>query len=209
MFLEATLIGILCYLGALSSLWLLGLTGGWYTITRPLVSGMLVGPSSVISRPDPHRGGGAGGLYRHGDAGWFHAGGSQLRRLSGHCAGHTVGQGAVGGGGHCCHHRHRRYHPLQLHDGAQLLLEPQGRRGTGAGGRAGVYLNSAIFPQASNFVLRFVPTFIAVYFGNQYIEGFMNSLPELVIRTMTVVGASCRRSASPSCSSRSSSRAAC
>ncbi|WP_257619965.1 PTS sugar transporter subunit IIC [Aeromonas hydrophila] len=43
MFLEATLIGILCYLGALSSPWLLGLTGGWYTITRPLVSGMLVG----------------------------------------------------------------------------------------------------------------------------------------------------------------------
>ena len=56
------------------------------------------------------------------------------------------------------------------------------------GDEQGVYLNSAIFPQASNFVLRFVPTFIAVYFGNQYIEGFMNSLPELVIRTMTVVG---------------------
>ncbi len=43
MFIEATLIGILCYLGALSSPWLLGLTGGWYLITRPLVSGMLVG----------------------------------------------------------------------------------------------------------------------------------------------------------------------
>nr|VUD33760.1 Uncharacterised protein [Raoultella sp. NCTC 9187] len=43
MIIEATLIGILCYLGALSSPWLLGLTGGWYLITRPLVSGMLVG----------------------------------------------------------------------------------------------------------------------------------------------------------------------
>lgn len=43
MIIEATLIGILCYLGALSSPWLLGLTGGWYLITRPLISGMLVG----------------------------------------------------------------------------------------------------------------------------------------------------------------------
>lgn len=43
MIIEATLIGILCYLGALSSPRLLGLTGGWYLITRPLVSGMLVG----------------------------------------------------------------------------------------------------------------------------------------------------------------------
>jgi mannose/fructose/N-acetylgalactosamine-specific phosphotransferase system component IIC len=43
MWFEATLIGILCYLGALSSPWLLGLTGGWYILSRPLVSGMLVG----------------------------------------------------------------------------------------------------------------------------------------------------------------------
>ena len=43
MIIEAALIGVLCYLGALSSPWLLGLTGGWYLITRPLVSGMLVG----------------------------------------------------------------------------------------------------------------------------------------------------------------------
>ena len=43
MFIDAILIGLLCYLGALSSPWLLGLTGGWYLITRPLVSGMLVG----------------------------------------------------------------------------------------------------------------------------------------------------------------------
>jgi hypothetical protein len=43
MIFEASLIGLLCYLGALSSPWLLGLTGGWYLISRPLISGMLVG----------------------------------------------------------------------------------------------------------------------------------------------------------------------
>ncbi len=36
----------------------------------------------------------------------------------------------------------------------------------------GVYLNSAIYPQITNFLMRFTPpSFIAVYFGNQYIEG--------------------------------------
>lgn len=40
---QAILIGILSYLGTLMSPWLSGCTGGWYTIGRPLVSGMLIG----------------------------------------------------------------------------------------------------------------------------------------------------------------------
>lgn len=51
MIIEAALIGLLCYLGALSSPWLLGLTGGWYLISRPLISGMLVGLILAISKP--------------------------------------------------------------------------------------------------------------------------------------------------------------
>lgn len=52
----------------------------------------------------------------------------------------------------------------------------------------GIYLNSAVWPQVMNFVLRFVPTFIAVYFGAQYISGFMDSLPGIVLSTMNVLG---------------------
>lgn len=40
---QAVLIGILSYLGSLSCPWFLGLTGGWYTLSRPLVSGFLIG----------------------------------------------------------------------------------------------------------------------------------------------------------------------
>ena len=43
MFIQAVLIGIFCYLGALSVPWAFGLTGGWYTLSRPLVSGLIVG----------------------------------------------------------------------------------------------------------------------------------------------------------------------
>ena len=43
LFFQAVLISLLCYLGALGTPWLMGLTGGWYTISRPLVSGFLIG----------------------------------------------------------------------------------------------------------------------------------------------------------------------
>lgn len=40
---QAILIGILSYLGSLSCPWFLGTTGGWYVLSRPLVSGFLIG----------------------------------------------------------------------------------------------------------------------------------------------------------------------
>ncbi|CAI1162920.1 PTS system mannose-specific EIIC component [Serratia fonticola] len=49
-------------------------------------------------------------------------------------------------------------------------------------------MTSAIWPQVTNFLLRFVPTFIAVFFGARYINAFMDSLPALVLTTMNVVG---------------------
>src|SRR5215470_13266313 len=40
---QAALIAVFCYLGALTTPWVLGTTGGWYVITRPLVAGFLCG----------------------------------------------------------------------------------------------------------------------------------------------------------------------
>src|SRR5512144_1624337 len=40
---QALLISLFCYLGALTTPWILGTTGGWYTITRPLVAGLICG----------------------------------------------------------------------------------------------------------------------------------------------------------------------
>ncbi|MFM4808159.1 PTS mannose/fructose/sorbose/N-acetylgalactosamine transporter subunit IIC [Aeromonas hydrophila] len=189
MFLEATLIGILCYLGALSSPWLLGLTGGWYTITRPLVSGMLVGAilgdiqtgiligvavqAVYIAMVTP-------GGSMPADLNFVAFPAIALGILSGKEPSVAVAIAAtIGIAGTILFNFMMVLNSYWNHR-ADVALEQ--------GDEQGVYLNSAIFPQVSNFVLRFVPTFIAVYFGNQYIEGFMNNLPELVIRTMTVVG---------------------
>ncbi|MCD4671065.1 MAG: PTS sugar transporter subunit IIC [Anaerolineaceae bacterium] len=41
--LQAALISLLCYAGSLTAPWLIGCTGGWYTLTRPLVASLFVG----------------------------------------------------------------------------------------------------------------------------------------------------------------------
>jgi len=43
LFIQAMLVGILCYLGAIETPWAFGLTGGFYILGRPLVAGFLIG----------------------------------------------------------------------------------------------------------------------------------------------------------------------
>ncbi|MGL5042941.1 MAG: PTS mannose/fructose/sorbose/N-acetylgalactosamine transporter subunit IIC [Culicoidibacterales bacterium] len=40
---QAVAIGLVAYLGSLSVPWFLGLSGGWYTLSRPLISGFIIG----------------------------------------------------------------------------------------------------------------------------------------------------------------------
>lgn len=40
---QAALLALFCYLGALTTPWALGTSGGWYVISRPLVAGLLCG----------------------------------------------------------------------------------------------------------------------------------------------------------------------
>ena len=186
---EATLIGILCYLGALSTPWLLGLTGGWYLITRPLVSGMLVGfilgdvqtgiiigvavQAVYIAMVTP-----GGSMPADLDFVAFPA--IALGVLSHKGTEVAVALAAtIGIAGTVLFNAMLVLNSWWNHR-ADVALEK--------GDERGIYLNSAIWPQVTNFLMRFVPTFIAVYFGAQYISSFMDSLPHLVLATMNVLG---------------------
>jgi len=189
MFFEAVLIGILCYLGALSTPWLLGLTGGWYTLTRPLVSGMLVG----LVLGDLQTGIMVGVAVQAVYIAMVTPGGAMPADLNfvafpAVALGVMSGQGVevavaiaatIGIAGTIIFNFMMVLNSYWNHR-ADLAIED--------GDDKGVYMNTAIYPQVTNFLMRFIPTFIAVYFGNQYIEGFMASLPDLVINTMTVLG---------------------
>lgn len=189
MFFEAVLIGVLCYLGALSTPWLLGLTGGWYTLTRPLVSGMLVG----LVLGDLQTGIMVGVAVQAVYIAMVTPGGAMPADLNfvafpAVALGVMSGQGVevavaiaatIGIAGTIIFNFMMVLNSYWNHR-ADLSIED--------GDDKGVYMNTAIYPQITNFLMRFIPTFIAVYFGNQYIEGFMASLPDLVIDTMTVLG---------------------
>lgn len=186
---EAALIGILCYLGSLSSPWLLGVTGGWYLITRPLVSGMLVG----LILGDMQTGIIIGVAVQAVYIAMVTPGGSMpadlnfvafpaiaLGILSGKGAEVAVALAAtIGIAGTVLFNAMLVLNSWWNHR-ADVALEK--------GDERGVYLNSAIWPQVTNFLMRFVPTFIAVYFGAQYISAFMDSLPHIVLSTMNVLG---------------------
>ena len=189
MFFEAVVIGVLCYLGALSTPWLLGLTGGWYTLSRPLVSGMLVG----IVLGDIQTGIMVGVAVQAVYIAMVTPGGSMPADLNfvaypAVALGIMSGQGVevavaiaatIGIAGTIIFNFMMVLNSYWNHR-ADLSVDD--------GDDKGVYMNTAIYPQITNFLMRFIPTFIAVYFGNQYIEGFMASLPDLVINTMTVLG---------------------
>ncbi|MHA0276394.1 PTS mannose/fructose/sorbose/N-acetylgalactosamine transporter subunit IIC [Enterobacter ludwigii] len=189
MIFEASLIGLVCYLGALSSPWLFGLTGGWYLISRPLVSGMLVG----LILGDVKTGIMIGVAVQAVYIAMVTPGGSMpadlnfvaypaiaLGILSGKGPEVAVALAAtIGIAGTILFNAMMVLNSFWNHR-ADVALE--------LGDERGIYLNSAVWPQVMNFVLRFVPTFIAVYFGAQYISGFMDSLPGIVLSTMNVLG---------------------
>ena len=189
MFIDAILIGLLCYLGALSSPWLLGLTGGWYLITRPLVSGMLVG----LILGDMKTGIIIGVAVQAVYIAMVTPGGSMPADLNfvaypAIALGILSGQGpevavalaaTIGIAGTILFNAMMVLNSFWNHR-ADVALD--------RGDERGLWLNSALWPQATNFILRFVPTFVAVYFGAQYISEFMESLPKVVLSSMNVLG---------------------
>ncbi|WP_208231366.1 PTS mannose/fructose/sorbose/N-acetylgalactosamine transporter subunit IIC [Brenneria izadpanahii] len=189
MIFEATLIGILCYLGALSSPWLFGLTGGWYMITRPLVSGMLVG----LILGDLQTGIIIGVAVQAVYIAMVTPGGSMPADLN-FVAFPAIALGILSNKGPEVAVALAATIGIAgtvLFNAMMVLNSWWNHRADNAlerGDERGVYLNSAIWPQATNFLMRFIPTFIAVYFGAQYINAFMDSLPHFVLAAMNVLG---------------------
>ena len=157
MIIEATLIGFLCYLGALSSPWLLGLAVQAVYIAMVTPGGSMPADLNFVAYPA-----------------------IALGILSGKGPEVAVALAAtIGIAGTILFNAMMVLNSFWNHR-ADVALD--------RGDERGIYLNSAIWPQATNFVLRFVPTFIAVYFGAQYISSFMDSLPKIILSTMNVLG---------------------
>ncbi|MFV0479933.1 MAG: PTS mannose/fructose/sorbose/N-acetylgalactosamine transporter subunit IIC [Anaerorhabdus sp.] len=191
---QALLIGVLSYLGSLSSPWLFGLTGGWYTLSRPLVSGFLIG----LILGDVATGILVGVAVQIVYIALVTPGGQMPQDLNAAAyIGVTLGVLSVKGGATI--------------ESAVAIATAVGAVGTifhnfmmmtnsfwntralsaiDKGDYKGLMLNHWIFPQALQFLYRVVPTFAVLYFGQSYATQIIEMFPidSFVMKALTALG---------------------
>ncbi|WP_077614375.1 PTS mannose/fructose/sorbose/N-acetylgalactosamine transporter subunit IIC [Caenibacillus caldisaponilyticus] len=189
LFIQALLIGIFCYLGSVSSPWLMGVTGGYYVVGRPLVAGLIVGlilgdvttgiilgvavQAAFIATIST-------GGTQNSEITYAAYGGIALGMLAHASTGVTVtlsvGIGALG---------------LILHNFMMVINSYWNRRAEQAandGDAKGIVWNNAIYPQIGNFILRVVPVTLAVYLGQGFVSDALKAIPKDVTTMMNVLG---------------------
>jgi PTS system mannose-specific IIC component len=186
---QAVVISIFCYLGALSTPWLLGLTGGWYTITRPLVSGMIVG----LILGDMKQGIIMGVAIQTVYIAMVTPGGQMLADLNFVAfpaialamLSHTSTEVAVtlattiGILGTIVFNMYQVVNSLWNHRAVAAIQEGDYKK---------FRTNAIIGPQLVNFVSRFVPSFLVIYFGSGFAKNMLESMPQYIVDVMSYLG---------------------
>lgn len=189
MFWQASLIGIFCYLGALSVPWMFGLTGGWYTLSRPLVSGMIVGAILGDMKTGIMIGVAVQAVY----IAMVTPGGSMPADLN-FVAYPVIALGILSG----------KDPKVAVTIAATIGIlgtmifnlmmiinsywASKGDIAVREGDIQGIKNSHVLYPQLGNFALRFIPTFIAVYYGANYVQVILNIVPKSALDTMNVLG---------------------
>ncbi|AHF78128.1 PTS system, fructose(mannose)-specific IIC [Sodalis praecaptivus] len=186
---QAALIGIFCYLGALTTPWLLGLTGGWYTLSRPLVAafitGLIVGDlerailigvavqTVYIAFVSP-------GNAMPQDLNFVSWLALPLAILSAQDAKVAVTLAAtIGVAGTII------FNFTML---SNVFWNTRADKALAAGNKTSWQRNAVWFPQISNFIVRFVPVLLACRFGPKYIELLVNAMPASLMHVVSVFG---------------------
>ncbi|CAH2714615.1 PTS system sorbose-specific EIIC component [Neobacillus rhizosphaerae] len=186
---QAFLIGVFCYLGSVSSPWLMGVSGGYYVVGRPLVAGLIVGlilgdittgiilgvavQAAFIATIST-------GGTQNSEITYAAYGGIALGILTKADTGVTVtlsvGIGALG---------------LILHNVMMVTNSAWNKRAdraAEAGDARGIILNNSFYPQIVNFLLRVVPVALAIYFGQEFVTKALDVIPGDVTQIMNVLG---------------------
>ncbi|MGX7417832.1 PTS mannose/fructose/sorbose/N-acetylgalactosamine transporter subunit IIC [Carnobacterium gallinarum] len=190
LFLPALLCGIFCYLGAIETPWLFGMTGGFYIVGRPLVAGLLVG----LAFGDVQ----AGVLCGLAVQAVF------IANLStGGATNSEITYAAYGGIGIALATTKDpaiavtlailigQTFGLIFYNTRMAVYSYWNKRADDAASRIdtrGIYLNHVLYPQISTFFIRAVPIFILIFFGKGFVDMLINSVPAVVTDTISVLG---------------------
>lgn len=190
LFIPALLTGIFCYLGAIESPWLFGMSGGFYIVGRPLVAGLLVG----LAFGDIQ----AGVLCGLAVQAVF------IANLStGGATNSEITYAAYGGIGLALATTKEPAVAVTL---SVLLGQTFGlifyntrmalysfwnskaQHAAETNNTSGIILNHLFYPQITTFLLRAVPVFLAIYYGSGLVEWLLTNVPEIITKIISVLG---------------------
>lgn len=190
LFLPALLTGIFCYLGAIETPWLFGMSGGFYIVGRPLVAGLLVGLAFGNVQ--------AGVLCGLAVQAVFIA-----NLTTGDATNSEITYAAYGGIGLALATTQdpavavtlailigQTFGLIFYNSRMALYSFWNGRAQTAAeeNDNRGIVLNHLIYPQISTFIIRALPVFLAIYFGRGLVDWLLNNIPETVTHIIQVLG---------------------
>lgn len=189
LFLQALLTGILCYLGAVDGPWLYGVVG-YYILGRPLVAGFLVGLIFGDMRAGILCGIAVQGVFIAS----MHTGGTSSSEIT---------YAAYGGIGLAMA---TSKDPaiavtLSIFIGQTFGLIFYNLRMAGFSyfnhkaekackeiDKKGLLLNQIVYPQIITCLVRVIPVWLAIYYGQGAVQTLLDSVPTIVTDTISVLG---------------------
>lgn len=190
LFIPALLTGIFCYLGAIESPWLFGMSGGFYIVGRPLVAGLLVGLAfgdiqagvlcglavQAVFIANLSTGGATNSEITYAAYGGI---GLALATTKEPAVAVTLSV-LLGQTFGLIFYNTRMALYSFWNSKAQHAAETNNTRG--------IILNHLFYPQITTFLLRAVPVFLAIYYGSGLVEWLLTNVPEIITKIISVLG---------------------
>lgn len=187
---QAFIVGVLCYLGAVETVWAYGVVGGYYILGRPLVAGFLIGlvfgdvQAGVLCGlavqgvfiASMHTGGTSSSEITYASYGGI---GLALATTKDPAVAVTlaifIGQtfGLI-------------FYNLRM-AGFSYFNHKAEKAATNLDIK-GLILNQIVYTQFITFLVRVIPIMLAIYFGKDLVESLLKSMPEVVTHIVSVLG---------------------
>lgn len=187
---QAFIVGVLCYLGAVETVWAYGVVGGYYILGRPLVAGFLIGlvfgdvQAGVLCGlavqgvfiASMHTGGTSSSEITYASYGGIGlalattkdpAVAVTLAIFIGQTFGLIFYNLRMAGFSYFNHKAEKA--------AANLYIK-------------GLILNQIVYTQFITFLVRVIPIMLAIYFGKDLVESLLKSMPEVVTHIVSVLG---------------------
>ena len=187
---QAFIVGVLCYLGAVETVWAYGVVGGYYILGRPLVAGFLIGlvfgdvQAGVLCGlavqgvfiASMHTGGTSSSEITYAYYGGI---GLALATTKDPAVAVTlaifIGQtfGLI-------------FYNLRM--AGFSYFNHKAEKAAATLDIKGLILNQIVYTQFITFLVRVIPIMLAIYFGKDLVESLLKSMPEVVTHIVSVLG---------------------